>query len=59
MSVVRPTRGQLFDFFYYSIHLYILLSPYLFFNSFLYLDLYLLRDDASISKCEVGTMKLV
>ena len=28
---------------------YLLLSPYLFFISFLYLDLYVLGDDASIS----------
>ena len=33
-----------------GIHLYILLSPHLCFISFLYLDLYLLGDDTSISK---------
>ena len=36
------------DFFYSGIQLYIL-SPYLSFISFLYLDLYLKRDDTSIS----------
>ena len=30
-------------------NLSVLLSPYLCFNSFLYLDLYVLRDDAFIS----------
>ena len=37
MSVVEPTGVYLFDFFYSSIQLYILLSPYLCFISFLYL----------------------
>ena len=31
------------------IQLYVLLRPYLYFISFLYLDLYVLGDDASIS----------
>ena len=37
-------------FFCSGIQLYLLLSPYLCFISFLYLDLYVLGDDASISK---------
>ena len=49
MSVVGPTGVYLLDFFYSSIQLYIRLSPYLCFMSFLYLNLYLLRDDTSIS----------
>ena len=48
VSVVGPTGVQLLDFFYSRIQLYIpvLLSLYLCFISFLYLDLYL-QDDAS------------
>ena len=42
--------GFLLDFFYSSIQLYSLLSPYLCFISLLYLDLYVLGDDALISK---------
>ena len=40
---------KLLDFFYSGIQLYILLSPYLCFISFLYLDLYLLGDGTPIS----------
>ena len=39
VSAVRPTRVYLFDFFCYGIQLYVLLSPYLCFISFVYLDL--------------------
>ena len=49
LSAVRPTRVQLFDFFCYGIQLYVLLSPYLCFITFLYLDLYVLEDDPWIS----------
>ena len=49
MSVVGPSGVYLLDFFYSGIQLYILLSAYLCFMSFLYLNLYLLRDDTSIS----------
>ena len=53
VSMVRFTGGGggglLLDFFYSSIQLYILLSPFLCFISFLYLDLYVLGDDSSIS----------
>ena len=38
------------DFVCYGIQLYVLLSPYLCFISFLYLDLYALGDDSSISE---------
>ena len=38
------------DFFYSSMQLYILLSPFLCIISFLNLDLYLLGDDTSKSK---------
>ena len=50
VSVVRPISVKLLDLFYSGIHLYILLSPYLSFISFLYLSLYLLGDDTSIRK---------
>ena len=46
LAVVRPTGVYLFDFFCSGIEL---LSPYLCFISFLYLDLYVLGDDAWIS----------
>ena len=42
---VGPTGVDLLDFFYSGIQL----SPYLCFISFLYLDLYVLGDDALIS----------
>ena len=45
---VWPTRVYLLDFFCSSI-VYFQLSPYLCLNSFLYLDLYVLGDDALIS----------
>ena len=43
------TSVYLLDFFCSSIQFYILLSPYLCFISFLYLDLFVLGDDALIS----------
>ena len=46
--VVRPTGVYLLDFFCSGIQFYLLLSPYLCFIS-LYLDLYVLGDDALIS----------
>ena len=46
---VRPTGVYLLDFFCSVIQLYLLLSPYLCFISFLYLDLYVLGDEALIS----------
>ena len=46
---VRPIRVYLLDFFGLGIQFYLLLSPYLCFISFLYLDLYILGDDALIS----------
>ena len=46
LAVVMPTRVYLLDFFYSSIQFYLLLSPYLCVISFLYLDLYVLGDDA-------------
>ena len=49
LTIVRPTEVYLLDFFCSSIHFYLLLSPYLCFISFLYLDLYVLGDDALIS----------
>ena len=49
VSVVGPMGVYLLGFCYSGIQLYILLSPYLCLNSFLYLDLYLLGDDTSIS----------
>ena len=44
-----PTRVYLLDFFCSGIQFYLLLSPYIFFISLLYLDLYVLGDDALIS----------
>ena len=49
LAVVRPTGVYLLDFFSSSIQFYLLLSPYLCFISFLYLDLYVLGDDTLIS----------
>ena len=49
LAVVRPTGVYLLDFFCYGILFYVLLSPYLCLISFLYLDLYVLGDDAWIS----------
>ena len=48
---VGPTRVNLSDFFCtgIGIQFYLLLSPYLCFISLLYLDLYVLGDDALIS----------
>ena len=43
---VGPTGVYLLDFFCSSIQFYLLLSPYLCFISLLYLDLYVLGDDA-------------
>ena len=48
-SVIRPTGVQLLGFFSSLIQLYKLLSPYLCFIFFLYLDLYVLGDDSWIS----------
>ena len=45
MTVVGYTGFKLLDFFYSGIQLYLLLSPYLCFISFLYLDLHLIGDD--------------
>ena len=45
----RHTGVYLLDFFCSSIQFYLLLSPFLCFISFLYLDLYVLGDDALIS----------
>ena len=42
---VGPTRVYLLDFFCSGIQFYLLLSPYICFISFLYLDLYVLGDD--------------
>ena len=44
-----PTGVYLLDLFCSGIQFYLLLSPYLCFNSLLYLDLYALGDDALIS----------
>ena len=44
-----PTGVYLLHLFWSGIQLYLLLSPYLSFNSFSYLDLYVIGDDALIS----------
>ena len=49
LAVVRPTGVYLLDFFFFGIQFYLLLIPYLCFISFLYIDLYVLGDDALIS----------
>ena len=46
---VRPTGVYLLDFFCSGIQFFLLLSPYLCFISFSYLDLYVLGDNALIS----------
>ena len=47
---VEPFGVYLLDFFCSRIQFYLLLSPYLCFISLLYLDLYVLGDDALISE---------
>ena len=47
---VRPTRVYLLDFFFSDIQFFLLLSLYFCFISLLNLDLYVLGDDALISK---------
>ena len=47
---VGPTGVYLLDFFCSGIQFYLLLSPYLCFISLLYLDLYVLGDDALIKR---------
>ena len=47
--IVGPSGVYLLEFFCSTIQFYIMLSPYLCFISFLYLDLYVLGDDALIS----------
>ena len=47
---VGPTRVCLLDFFCSGIQFYLLLRLYVYFISLLYLDLYVLGDDALISK---------
>ena len=49
LAVVRPAGLYLLDFFCSGIQFYLLLSPYICFISFLYLDLYVLGDDALIN----------
>ena len=49
MFIKRLTGVYLLDFFCFGIQLYVLLSPYLCFISFLYLNLYVPGDDAWIS----------
>ena len=46
---VAPTGVYLLDFFCSGIQFYLLLSPYLCFISLLYLDLFVLGEDALIS----------
>ena len=49
LAVCWAHPDYLVDFFCLGIMFYLLLSPYLCFISFLYLDLYILGDDALIS----------
>ena len=48
LAVVRLTGVYLLDFFCSGIQFYLLSSPYRYFISFSYLDLYVLGDDALI-----------
>ena len=48
-DALAVVRVYLLDFICSGIQFYVLLSPYLCFISFLYLDLYVLGDDAWIS----------
>ena len=49
MLVCLSGQPDLLDFFCSGIQFYLLLSPYLCLISFLYLDFYVLGDDALIS----------
>ena len=49
LAVVRPTRVYLLDFLCSGIQFNLLSSPFLCFISFLYLDIYVLGDNALIS----------
>ena len=49
LAVVRSMGVYRLDFFCWGIQFYVLLSPYLCFISFLYLELNVLGDDAWIS----------
>ena len=49
LAVVRPTLVYLLDLSCSGIQFYLLLSPYLCFIPFLYLDLYVLEDDVLIN----------
>ena len=49
LAVVKPTGVYLLDIFFSGIQFYVLLSPYLCFVYFLYLDLHVFGDDALIS----------
>ena len=46
---VGPTEDDLLDFFCSGIQFYLLLSPYRYFISLSYIELYVLGDDALIS----------
>ena len=48
LAVCRAHRGFLLNLFYSGIQFYLLFSPYLCLISLLYLDLYVLGDDALI-----------
>ena len=52
-AVVRPTEVYLLKFFCSGSQFYVLLSPYLCFISFLYIDLYVLGDNSWISTVNV------
>ena len=49
LAVVTPTGVYMLDFFCSCVQFYLLLSRYLCLISFLYLDIYVLGDDALIS----------
>ena len=49
LAVFRPLGVYLLDFFCSDIQFYVLLSPYLCFISFSYIDLFVLGDNAWIS----------
>ena len=49
LAVCQAHRGLPVGFLFSGIQFYLLLSPYLCFISLLYLDLYVLGDDALVS----------
>ena len=58
LTVDRPTGVKLLDFFCSGIQFHVLLSPYLYFISYLYLDLYVLKCCRINKKREKSTLSV-